>query len=797
MRSRSALLLLLLAATFFATLSLAPCARAQTVTNLHNYDFPEDFTQGSNPFGNLIQATDGNIYGTFLGGGPSYNSTIVAGGTGGVFKITPSGTYSILYACNDAGTDCNGPVSLVQLQDGNLYVVSSAGGAYGYGNLFALNLAGGYADLHDFSNSNDGAYPNDQLAIGTGTFGLVLWGTNSGTGVSTDPAPWGNIWSFEPDFGVGFTVYSNYYTFAQNTFGFTPISGVTQVAGDLYTTAELGGSDGCGTLIKLDGGTPTLLHMFTCGTDGAYPLGQPKYYTDGFLYGTTLENGSGPSYGSVWKAGLTSGFTTLYTFTGSKHNPNSTIAFDNSGNLIFTAGKGGANSVGGLYLESRSGGAVHDLYDYSANSPEGDTPYALPFFDNVGHLWTESLTGGGVYNGVTDEVGSIDAWSLTSETSAPIHISISPSTVAPKAQAVVSWYTTNAWSDGEKYCFGSGNSDTGWSGVEQTGQASSNEYIGTYTTSFATAGTYTFAITCGGTETAIATLNVGAASTTAVTASANPISEGQSETLNVTVSGGAGYPTGKVALSVAGTAIGSVTLSNGSGKLVASTAGIGPGTYPVLASYPGDSTYGPSSKTINITVLAGGPSATTTTVSVPGSVAANQAYTITATVKKTSGSGAPTGTVTFKQGSTTIGTGTLNGSGVATLNTAAPATIGSYTITASYPGDTSDTASSGTATLHVGGPSTTTLSVSPTTVKSGASTNVTITVAGSGATPTGSVSLLTGSTVLATVNLSGGKASFSASTAGYPTGTYILHATYAGNSTYAPSSSGNVTVTIN
>jgi hypothetical protein len=790
LKTRSTLLLFLLAATLASSpCLLAPAAHAQTVTNLHDYDFPADGSGGSLPFGNLIQATDGNIYGTILGGGPSYNDGI--GGTGGIFKITPAGVYSILYACNDAGSDCNGPVSLVQLQDGNLYVVSSEGGAYGYGNLFTVSLAGLFTDLHDFSNDANGAYPNDNMTVGTSGSSIILWGVNSGSESAGDLAPWGNIWSYKPNLGNGSPVFSNYYTFLQNTYGFDPISGVAQIGGKLYTTTQFGGSDGCGTLIKLANGTPTLLHMFTCGADGAYPQGEPKLYTDGFLYGITVENGSGPDYGSIWKAGLSTGFTTLYTFTGSRHNPNSTVTFDNSGNMLFTAGKGGSNSVGGLYLESRGGGAVDDLFDYSANSVEGEGPYAQPFIDNAGHLWTESFSGGS-----GESLGAIDTWSLSSETSAPIHISISPSTASPNAKAVVSWYTTNSWSDGEQYCFGSGNSDTGWTGKQQTGQATSNEYAGTYTTSFANSGTYTFGITCGGTETAIATLQIGSVSSVAITASANPISEGQSETLGVTVSGNSGYPTGKVALSVAGTAIGSVTLANGTGKLVASTAGIGPGTYPITATYPGDSTYTPSTKTINITVESGGPSATTTTVSAPASLAPSQAFTITATVKKTSGSGAPTGTVTFKQGSTTLGTGTLNGSGVATLNTAAPSTIGSYNITANYGGDTNDTASSGTATINVGGPSTTTLSISPTTVKSGASTTVTITVKGGGATPTGSVSLLDGTTVLATVPLSAGTASFSASTAGYPTGPYVLHATYAGNATYAPSTSGNVTVTI-
>jgi Bacterial Ig-like domain (group 3) len=94
-------------------------------------------------------------------------------------------------------------------------------------------------------------------------------------------------------------------------------------------------------------------------------------------------------------------------------------------------------------------------------------------------------------------------------------------------------------------------------------------------------------------------------------------------------------------------------------------------------------------------------------------------------------------------------------------------------------------------------PTTTTLTVNPTTIKTGASATITIAVkASSGGTPTGNVSLLDGSTVLATVALSGGKASFSASTKGYAVGTYVLHATYAGSSTDAASTSSNVTVTI-
>jgi uncharacterized repeat protein (TIGR03803 family) len=175
---RSASFLLLLAATLFTTLALAPAVQAQTVTNIRNYDFPQSFAEGGNPWGNLVQASDGNLYGTALCCGPSFNST--TGGTGVIFKITPAGEYSILYACGTTAGDCNGPLSLLQLLDGNLYGVSAQGGANGYGDIFRVTLSGAFADLHDFSNTVDGEYPNGGIIAINGDFGLTIIGSNSG-----------------------------------------------------------------------------------------------------------------------------------------------------------------------------------------------------------------------------------------------------------------------------------------------------------------------------------------------------------------------------------------------------------------------------------------------------------------------------------------------------------------------------------------------------------------------------------------------------------------------------------------
>ena len=81
-------------------------------------------SNGANPSASLIQATDGNFYGTTpAGGGANY---------GIVFKMTPEGTLTTLHSFDftDGGTPYAG---LVQASDGNLYGATSAGGANGYG----------------------------------------------------------------------------------------------------------------------------------------------------------------------------------------------------------------------------------------------------------------------------------------------------------------------------------------------------------------------------------------------------------------------------------------------------------------------------------------------------------------------------------------------------------------------------------------------------------------------------------------------------------------------------------------
>src|SRR5580693_1979591 len=147
-------------------------------------------------------------------------------------------------------------------------------------------------------------------------------------------------------------------------------------------------------------------------------------------------------------------------------------------------------------------------------------------------------------------------------------------------------------------------------------------------------------------------------------------------------------------------------------------------------------------------------------------VSTGQSVTFTATVAPKSGSGTPTGTVTFKDGANSIGTGNL-ASGIATLMTAALAS-GSHSITASYGGDTDFAASvSGAVTVTVSAPAktatTTTVMPSATQLTTGQMLTLNIKVAptSGGGTPTGTLSFRDGGSQIGTATLVAAAGSFS------------------------------------
>jgi hypothetical protein len=215
------------------------------------------------------------------------------------------------------------------------------------------------------------------------------------------------------------------------------------------------------------------------------------------------------------------------------------------------------------------------------------------------------------------------------------------------------------------------------------------------------------------------------------------------------------------------------------------------GVHPITASYAGDANFSAStSSAVNVTV--GKFTTTVTGTATPSPALSTQAISLSAQVA-TSGP-VPTGTITFTQGTTTLGSAALNANGAATI-TATLGTVGTQSITVSYPGDTANLPSTGsiTAVTIANFPSSTSVMASPNPAVAGQTVtfSTVVTPSGTSPTPTGNVIFLNGATQLGTTALdSTGKASFTTSFASV--GNQTVTANYAGDAANQPSSASIV-----
>jgi uncharacterized repeat protein (TIGR03803 family) len=249
-----------------------------TLRTLHNFDG----TDGFEPYGALVQTTNGNFYGT------TYDT---------VFKMTPGGTLTTLYTfctqppCPD-GFDVE--AGLVQAANGNFYGTTyaggnaSCGGPDGCGTVFEITPGGTLTTLYRFCAQGwamcpDGAFPFTGLARGRdgSLYGTTFFYGPNGAGTIfkiTTRGKFTLLYAFDDD---------------DTPWGAGLVQGTD---GNFYGTTTTDGGTSYGTIFKITPqGELATLYAFCpqrgC-TDGRNPLGGLVQATDGNFYGTTASGGT-------------------------------------------------------------------------------------------------------------------------------------------------------------------------------------------------------------------------------------------------------------------------------------------------------------------------------------------------------------------------------------------------------------------------------------------------------------------------------------------------------------------------
>jgi uncharacterized repeat protein (TIGR03803 family) len=203
--------------------------------------FAENQNDGGEPTNAPIFDKAGNLFGSTPWGGST--------GAGTIFKVTPQGEYSVFYNFPDGSGGAQPRTDLLMDKAGNFYGTTSGGGDYGYGAVFKLSPSGTETVLHSFSGggSGDGAYPQAGVIVDRKG---NLYGATSGQGAGTA----GNVFELAPD-GTERVLHA----FGGGKDGDYPVGTlVSDGFGNLYGTAEGGGSTkgvcnpyGCGTVFSL------------------------------------------------------------------------------------------------------------------------------------------------------------------------------------------------------------------------------------------------------------------------------------------------------------------------------------------------------------------------------------------------------------------------------------------------------------------------------------------------------------------------------------------------------------------
>jgi uncharacterized repeat protein (TIGR03803 family) len=262
---------------------------------LHKFTYEPD---GYYPQSLLVEDATGSVYGTTTWGGKDDRGT--------VFKVDANGKETVLHNFTGGSDGCIPAPGVILDAAGNLYGAATRGGDgdcnSGQGVVFKVDTAGNETVLYTFGGL-DGALPGSVLLFDSkgNLYGTTVYG---GSNYNDEQCynGCGTVFELSPQSGGNWSekVLYNFCSLTNCTDGEEPDTGplVRDSKGNLYGTTYFGGdinlcNGSCGVVYKLDtAGNETVLHTFTGGSDGAFPVAGLAVDRSGNLYGTTQGGGA-------------------------------------------------------------------------------------------------------------------------------------------------------------------------------------------------------------------------------------------------------------------------------------------------------------------------------------------------------------------------------------------------------------------------------------------------------------------------------------------------------------------------
>jgi uncharacterized repeat protein (TIGR03803 family) len=395
------------------------------------YSFQGGANDGAVPAGGVVFDKQGNLYGATTGGGPA----------GTVFQLRPPArqgdpwTETLIYQFQGEGSkDGSAPNGgLIIDAAGNLYGVTAYGGAgdclllgakVGCGTVYEISppkqKGGAWTRtiLYSFPNAKQGYLPNGNLVFdGTGNlYGATTFGGTKGTSCdSFYGGQCGTVFELSPPKARGGKWTEEVlHKFASGTDGANPDGGlVLDGAGNVYGTTYAGGTQGWGTVFKLNppkqkGGswTEKQLHVFNVVSGGANPSAGVVFGENGMLYGTTYAGGTrgngvvfdlAPPKGGrgPWRESV------LHRFSGGNDGdgPRAGLTFDAVGRAYGTTAIATDRGVDGNVFRLRpprvkSGSWAFSVLYTLRGSPDAASPTGRLIFDKAGTVYSTTQNGG-------------------------------------------------------------------------------------------------------------------------------------------------------------------------------------------------------------------------------------------------------------------------------------------------------------------------------------------------------------------------------------------------------------------